>query len=60
MFEPKHDRVYNTSGRYIGRIDEDRKYCASWKFICRISKEFIYDGVGMRFDRADENNVYKH
>lgn len=47
------NHVYNSSGSQIGRIDGDRLYSASGTQMGRIDGERIYDGSGRQIGRAD-------
>ena len=46
-------RMYDGSGRQVGRIDGDRLYSASGTQMGRIDGERIYDGSGRQIGRAD-------
>ena len=46
-------RMYDSSGRQLGRVDAERYYDASGRQIGRIDGERIYDGSGRQIGRAD-------
>lgn len=46
-------KMYNGSGKQIGRVDGDRYYDGSGRFIGRIDGDRIYDGSGRFIGRAD-------
>ena len=46
-------RMYDSSGRQLGRVDAERFYSASGQPIGRVDGERIYDGSGRQIGRAD-------
>ena len=46
-------RMYDGSGRPIGRVDGDRYYDGSGRPIGRVDGQRIYDGSGRQIGRAD-------
>ena len=47
------ERVYSASGSQMGRIDGDRLYSASGSAMGRIDGDRLYDGSGRQIGRAD-------
>ena len=46
-------RMYDSSGRQLGRVDAERYYDASGRQVGRIDGDRIYDGSGRQIGRAD-------
>ena len=51
-------RLYDGSGRQIGRVDAERFYNASGQQIGRIDGERVYDASGRQLGRIDGTRVY--
>ncbi len=51
-------RMYDGSGRQIGRVDADRYYDASGHQIGRTDGSRIYDGAGRQIGRIEGDRVY--
>ena len=51
-------RLYDGSGRQIGRVDAERIYNASGQQIGRIDGERVYDASGRQLGRIDGTRVY--
>jgi hypothetical protein len=51
-------RMYDGSGRPIGRVDGERYYNASGQSIGRVDGERVYDGSGRPLGRIDGDRVY--
>ena len=51
-------RLYDGSGRQIGRVDGDRYYDGSGRQIGRQDGMQIYDGSGRQIGRIDSDRVY--
>lgn len=51
-------RMYDGSGRPIGRVDSERYYNASGQPMGRVDGERIYDGSGRPLGRIDGDRVY--
>lgn len=51
-------RLYDGSGRQIGRVDGERFYSASGQQIGRVDAERVYDGSGRQLGRIDGDRVY--
>lgn len=50
-------RMYDGSGRQIGRVDGDSNYDGSGHQIGRVDGERIYDGSGRQLGRIDGERV---
>ena len=46
-------RMYDSTGRQIGRVDSERYYDGSGRQIGRVDGSSIYDGSGRQIGRAD-------
>ena len=53
------ERYYDGSGRNIGRVDGERIYDGSGRNIGRIDAERIYDGNGRQMGRVDGDRLYR-
>ena len=51
-------RMYDSSGRALGRVDAERFYSASGQQIGRVDGERVYDGSGRQLGRIDGDRVY--
>ena len=51
-------RLYDSSGRQIGRVDAERFYNASGQQIGRIDGERVYDSSGRQIGRIDGERLY--
>ncbi len=51
-------RMYDSSGRQIGRVDAERFYNASGQPIGRVDGARVYDGSGRQLGRIDGDRVY--
>ena len=51
-------RMYDDSGRQIGRIDGERYYDGSGHQIGRVDGTNIYDGSGRQLGRVDGERIY--
>lgn len=51
-------RMYDGSGRQVGRVDGERYYDGSGHQIGRVDGSNIYDGSGRQLDRIDGERVY--
>jgi hypothetical protein len=51
-------RMYDSSGRQLGRVDAERFYSASGHQIGRVDGEQIYDASGRQLGRIDGDRVY--
>ena len=51
-------RMYDSSGRQIGRVDSERYYDSSGRQIGRVDGLTIYDASGRQLGRIDGNHVY--
>ena len=50
-------RMYDGSGRQIGRVDGERYYDGSGHQIGRVDGAYIYDGSGRQLGRIDGERV---
>ncbi len=50
-------RIYDGTGRYIGRVDNDRYYDGSGRFIGRVENDRVYDGSGRNTGRIDQGRI---
>jgi hypothetical protein len=46
-------RMYDSNGRALGRVDAQRFYSASGQQIGRVNSERLYDSSGRQIGRAD-------
>ena len=51
-------RMYDSNGRQIGRVDSERYYDGSGRQIGRVDGSSIYDGSGRQLGRIDGDRVY--
>jgi hypothetical protein len=51
-------RMHDSSGRQIGRVDAERYYDGSGHQIGRVDGTYIYDGSGRQLGRIDGDRVY--
>lgn len=51
-------RFYDGQGSLIGRYDNDRLFNSHGKQIGRVNQERLYDGDGRLLGRVDENRLY--
>jgi hypothetical protein len=51
-------RMYDGSGRQIGRVDGERYYDGSGRLLGRVDGERIYDGAGRNIGRIDGERIY--
>ena len=51
-------RLYDGSGRQIGRVDAERFYSASGQQIGRVDGERVYDASGRQLGRIDGDRLY--
>mgnify|MGYP003346011175 FL=1 len=51
-------RMYDSTGRQIGRVDAERYYDASGHQMGRVDGTHIYDGSGRQLGRIDGDRVY--
>ena len=51
-------RMYDSTGRNLGRIDGERIYSASGQHIGRLEGERVYDSAGRLLGRIDGDRVY--
>jgi hypothetical protein len=51
-------RMYDSGGRQIGRVDAERYYDGSGRQIGRVDGERIYDGSGRQLGRMDGERIY--
>jgi hypothetical protein len=51
-------RMYDSSGRPIGRVDGERYYDSSGRPIGRVEGYTVYDGSGRPLGRIDGDRVY--
>lgn len=51
-------KMYDSSGRQIGRVDGERYYDASGRQIGRVDGQRIFDGSGRNLGRIDGERVY--
>ena len=51
-------RMYDGSGRQLGRVDAERYFSASGQAIGRVDGERIYDASGRQLGRIDGDRVY--
>lgn len=57
-FQAHAQRMYDGSGRQIGRVDSERYYDSSGHQIGRVDGYNIYDGSGRQLGRIDGDRVY--
>ena len=50
-------RMYDGSGRQIGRVDSERYYDSSGRQIGRVDGLTIYDGSGRQLGRIDGDRI---
>jgi hypothetical protein len=51
-------RMYDSNGRQIGRVDSERYYDGSGRQIGRVDGSSIYDSSGRQLGRIDGDRVY--
>ena len=51
-------RMYDSGGRQIGRVDAERYYDGSGRQIGRVDGQRIYDGSGRQLGRMDGERIY--
>ena len=51
-------RMYDSNGRALGRVDAERFYNASGQQIGRVDAERVYDASGRQLGRIDGDRVY--
>ena len=51
-------RMYDSNGRQIGRVDSERYYDGSGRQIGRVDGSNIYDGSGRQLGRVEGDRVY--